>query len=354
MSRTDILVINPGSTSTKLGIFREGELLVEKTLRHDPDMLLAMGRIPEQMPYRTEVIEDFLKTSGYDTALLKAVVGRGGMSFGIRGGGYIVDEKLCEEFAAPDHPQHAANLGGVLALKIAEKEGIPAYIYDSPMGCELTELARISGVKGLDRFGNYHVLNSKAQARNLAVSLGKKYEDLKLVVCHMGGGITVTVHKDGNIIDGMSYDEGHMSPERCGGIGLLTWDKMLRDENMSTADADRLLSGKGGMYSYLGTTDCIEIEKRISEGDSYAALVYEAMAYQTAKSIAAVTAALKGEVDYIILTGGVAHSKLLTGMIRDYASWVGEILVMPGEDELKALAEGAERILNGEEEAHRF
>lgn len=354
MERTDVLVINPGSTTTKIGLFRNMELLFEETLTHDPDKLLAYGSIGAQLPYRAAVLQRVLTEKNYDTQGLRAVVGRGGMVIGLSGGGYLVNPALCEAMQSPKNPQHASSLGALLAYEIARPLGIPAFIYDSTMGCELSEVAKISGLEGIERYGCYHVLNSRAQAMNYAQSIGKEYKELNLLVCHMGGGISVSVHKEGKIIDGASYDDGPMSPERTGGIALLLWTKLCCSGKYTQAEIEKLICGKGGLYSYLGVTDCREVEKMIENGDEKAALVYEAMAYQIAKSIAQMSAALRGEVDGIILTGGMAHSKKLTDMIREYAGHIGEFIIMPGEDELGALAKGAVRILEGKEEAHIY
>lgn len=354
MEKTDILVINPGSTTTKIGVFRNMELIFEETLTHEPDKLLAYGSIGAQLPYRAAVLQRVLTEKDYDTQGLKAVAGRGGMVIGLSGGGYVVNEALCAAMRDPKNPQHASSLGALLAYEIARPLGIPAFIYDSTMGCELSEVAKISGLEGIERYGCYHVLNSRAQAVNYAESVGKEYKELNLLVCHMGGGISVSVHKDGKIIDGASYDDGPMSPERTGGIALLLWTKLCYSGQYTQAEAEKLICGKGGMYSYLGLTDCREVEKLIADGDERAALVYEAMAYQIAKAIAEMSVPLRGEVDGIILTGGMAHSRLLTDMIRGYAGHIGEFIIMPGEDELEALAKGANRILEGKELAHVY
>ena len=354
MKKTDVLVINPGSTTTKIGVFRNLELLFEETITHDPDKLLAYGSIGAQLPYRAQLLREFLEARNYDLGLLKAVVGRGGMVIGLKGGGYKVNSALCEAMKSPDNPQHASSLGALLAYDIAEQLNIPSFIYDSTMGCELSEIAKISGLAELERYGCYHVLNSRAQAMNYAESIGKKYEELNLIVCHMGGGISASAHKEGKIIDGVSYDDGPMSPERTGGIPLLLWTKLCFSGKYTEEEIEKLICGKGGLYSYLGVTDCREVEKMIEKGNKKAATVYEAMAYQVAKGIAQTSVALKGKVDAVILTGGAAHSKKLTEMIQDYAGHIGKFVIMPGEDELLALAKGAERILEGKEEAHIY
>ena len=367
--KTDILAINPGSTSTKVGVFRlelqpdsaaggcedaaaAGQTLKElfvETINHNPNHLLTYGTLEGQLPYRRQVIESVLNDKGYDLGNLMAVVGRGGQLPGLKSGGYQVNPEFCKDMMSPKNVQHASNLGAPLAYEIAAPLNIPSYIYDSTRGCDFSDVAKISGLDGLTRYGNCHVLNSRAQAINYAARIGRDYKDLNLVVCHMGGGITVTAHRDGKIVDDSSYDEGPMSPERTGGIQLTSWTELCFSGKYTEEEAQKLICGKGGLYSYLGITDCRQVEKMIEEGNGRAALIYEAMAYQTAKSIAAMTVALKGRVDAIILTGGAAHSDRLCTMIQDYAGHLGELVVMAGEDELGALARGTLRILTGQE-----
>ncbi len=359
MKKTDILAVNPGSTSTKVGVFRceeNGgltELFVE-TINHNPNHLLQFENLEAQLPYRKEVIESVLNDNGYDMNQLRAVVGRGGQLQALKSGGYEVNPNFCRDMLSPRNVQHASNLGAPLAWGLAEPYGIPSYIYDSTRGCELSDVAKVSGFDGLVRFGNAHVLNSRAQGINYAASVGKEYRDLNLIVCHMGGGITVTAHQDGKIIDDSSYDEGPMSPERTGGIQLTTWTELCYSGKYTEEEAQKIICGKGGLFSYLGVTDCRQVEKMIAEGDQKAKTIYEAMAYQVAKSIAAMTIPLKGTVDAIILTGGAAHSKMLAGMIEDYAGHLGPFVRMPGEDELRALAGGTARILDGIETVNGY
>lgn len=382
MKKTDILAVNPGSTSTKVGVFRcqaakgcgcgaasgidglvggDGgsglssltEVFVE-TINHNPNHLLEFENLEAQLPYRKEVIQSVLNDKNYDMGRLMAVVGRGGQVYGLKSGGYKVTPNFCQDMMSPRNVQHASNLGAPLAYQLAEPFGIPSFIYDSTRGCELSDVAKVSGFDGLVRFGNAHVLNSRAQGINYAASIGREYKDLSLIVAHMGGGITVTAHQDGRIIDDSSYDEGPMSPERTGGIQLTTWTQLCYSGKYTEEEAQKIICGKGGLFSYLGVTDCRQVEKMIAEGDQRAATVYEAMAYQVAKSIAAMTVPLKGHVDAIILTGGAAHSKMLTGMIQGYAGHLGQFVLMPGEDELEALAAGAARIMEGKEDANEY
>lgn len=254
----------------------------------------------------------------------------------------------------PKNPPHASSMGAQLAYDIAEPLGIPSFIYDSTMGCELSEVAKVSGLAEIERYGCCHVLNARAQAMNYAAHKNKEYRDMKLIVCHMGGGITVSAHEDGKIIDDCSYDDGPMSPERTGGIPLVLWTKLCFSGKYTEEEVEKLIAGRGGLVSYLGTTDCREVEAMIEAGSEKAATVYEAMAYQIAKCIAQMSVALKGKVDAVILTGGAAHSKKLTSMVEEYAGHIGEFVVMAGENELEALAGGAARIMRGEEEGREY
>jgi len=350
----EILAINPGSTTTKIAVFQDEKELFSKTITHDPNQLKEMGDIFGQMDFRENLIKDVLKEENYDLKRLSATVGRGGMIIGLHGGGYKVTENLCQAMRSPDNPPHASSMGAELAYKIAEPLGIPSFIYDSTMGCELSPVAKVSGLAELERYGCCHVLNSRAQAINYANSKNKDYKDLNIIVSHMGGGISVSAHQGGKVIDVSSYDDGPMSPERTGGIPLILWTKLCFSGKYSEAQAEKLISGQGGIMSYLGVTDGREVEKMIKEGNEKASLIYEAMAYQIAKGIAQMSVALEGKVDAVILTGGLANSAMLNSMIEKYAGHIGKFVIMPGEDELGALAAGARRILKGEEEGRIY
>ncbi len=356
MEVKDILVINPGSTSTKIAVYRgeEQQRLLEKNIVHDDEAINAFSCVAAQKDYRKDMILEFLQGEGYDLKNLSAVVGRGGMVYELSGGGYQVNEKLCARMASADIPQHASSLGALLAFAIAEPLEVPSYIYDSTMGCDLLETVKITGIAEVEKYGATHLLNSRAQAIKHAASLGGDYRKMQFIVCHMGGGITVNAWKDGKVIDVASYDDGPMAPERSGGVPLLLMKKLCFDGQHTEADIEALISGRGGLYSYLGTKDCREVERRIAAGDDYAELVYEAMALQVGKAIAGLSCTLKGKVDFIILTGGIAHSSKLTGMIADYCGHIGKIIVMAGESEMEALAAGALRMLQGEEEAKEY
>lgn len=355
MEVKDILVINPGSTSTKIAVFAGGkEVRFETNIVHDEEKINEFPNVASQRNYRKEMILDYLGQNSYDLSELSAVVGRGGMVYELSGGGYRVNEKLCTRMASPEIPQHASSLGALLAYAVAKPLGLPAYIYDSTMGCDLLDIAKITGIAEIEKYGATHLLNSRAQAIRYAQSVGRDYRDMQFIVCHMGGGITANAWKDGKVIDTAAYDDGPMAPERSGGVPLLLFKKLCFDGKHTEEDMERLISGKGGLYSYLGTKDCREVEKMIADGDDYAKTVYEAMALQVAKAVAGLSCTLKGRVDVIILTGGIAYSKMLTGMIEEYCGHIAKIEVMAGESEMEALAAGALRMLTGEEEAREY
>lgn len=350
----DILTINPGSTTTKIAVFQDMVPLFTETITHDADELKKMKGIFGQLHFRESLIKQVVAKNNYDIKNLNAVVARGGMIIGLHGGGYKVTPALCKAMKDPKNPPHASSMGAQLAYDIANPLGIPSFIYDSTMGCELNEVAKVSGLAEIERYGCCHVLNARAQAMNYAATIGKDYKDLRLLVCHMGGGITVSAHENAKIIDVSSYDDGPMSPERTGGIPLILWTKLCFSGKYTEEEVEKLIAGHGGLVSYLGTTDCREVEAMIEAGNERAATVYEAMAYQVAKSIAQMSVALKGKVDAVILTGGAAHSKKLPSMIKDYAGHIAPFVLMPGEDELEALAGGATRIMQGLEEGREY
>lgn len=354
VNKDDILVINPGSTSTKIAVFRGEEPVLEENVFHNVDEINSFPDIASQRDYRYEYIMSQLKKDGYDMNQLKAVVGRGGMVIDLEGGGYRVTDQLCSAMESKLIPPHACSLGALLSYDIGETLGIPAFIYDSPMGCELLDVATITGLKDIKKYGCCHVLNTRAQAMKYADRIGVPYKDLNLIVCHMGGGITTNAQSGGRIIDTATYDDGPMAPERSGGLPLILFYNMIFDRGLTREEVSEKVSGKGGLYSYLGTKDCIEIENRIMDGDEEARIVYEAMAYQVAKSIADMSVPLKGKVDAIIMTGGIARSEYLCSMIEEYAGHIGQFVMMPGENEMEALALGAERMMEGREEAKEY
>ncbi|WP_417899690.1 butyrate kinase [Bacillus sp. CSS-39] len=348
-----ILVINPGSTSTKIGVFDNERSVFEKTIRHDSETINSFASIFDQYEFRKTTILETLDQEGINISKLSAVCGRGGLLRPIEGGTYSVNDEMLKDLKVGYSGQHASNLGGILAYEIATGLNIPSFIVDPVVVDELSDVARISGFSLIERKSIFHALNQKAVARRVAKELGKKYEELNLIVTHMGGGITVGTHIGGRVVDVNNglHGDGPFSPERAGTVpagdlvSLCFSGDYYRDEIM------KKLVGQGGLVGYLGTNDAVQVEKMIENGDKQAELVYEAMAYQVAKEIASASAVLAGKVDAIVLTGGLAYGKGFVKQISDRISWIADVIVQPGENELQALTEGALRVLRGEEDA---
>jgi len=344
------LIINPGSTSTKLALYRDEEKLVQEDVTHDSAELAKYKDIVDQVPMRMAFIQDFLTRHNVDPKELSCVMGRGGLLPGLKAGGYQMNEDLKIALGGELSSPHASNIGGILAYEIAKPLGIPSYIYDAVTTAELPHLARITGTPNVYRNSFCHALNSRAQAIRYASQLvGKEYRDLRLLVAHLGGGISLSAHVGGRIVETIGDDEGPFSPERAGSIPALELIKMCFSGKYTAADMKKMMRGKGGMMAYLGTSDARVIEKMIAEGDEKAKEIYEAQAYQVAKGIGLLSATMKGKVDAIILTGGMAYSKMLTGWISEYVSYIAPVVVLPGENEMEALAFGGLRLLKGEE-----
>lgn len=352
-----VLAINPGSTSTKLALFVNERPLWVKNLRHsDAEMAQFRNRpVLDQQPFRSEQIEVELKRARTSLDELDAVVGRGGLLPPLAGGTYEVDEHMLDELRAARRGEHASNLGAYLAHTLARKAGARAYIVDPVSVDEWPEIARFSGVAILERQSLSHALNSKAVAKRYAREHGKPYESLRLIVAHLGSGISVSAHEGGRMIDATnSREEGAFSTERAGGVPAMQLLDLCFAGKYTKKQIEAMLCRDGGLQSYLGTKDLIEVERRIASGDTHAETVFNAMAYQIAKEIGSMAAALRGHVDATLLTGGMAHSQRLIAQLFEHVQWVAPIVLYPGEDELQALAEGALRVLRGEEQALQF
>ncbi|WP_236838487.1 butyrate kinase [Caldalkalibacillus salinus] len=346
-----LLVINPGSTSTKIGIYDNVRSVFETTLRHETEELSKFTTLIEQYEFRKKVILDTLHTEGINLQKLSAVVGRGGVLRPIPGGTYRVNEDMLQDLRSGQYGEHASNLGGIIADEIASQLNIPAYIVDPVVVDELQPIARLSGVPELERRSIFHALNQKAVARRMAQQIGKTYEQCRFIICHMGGGITVGAHQQGRVIDVNNglHGDGPFSPERAGTVPAGDLVSLCFSGEHYSGEVMKKLVGQGGLVGYLGTNDAREVEKRIEQGDEKAHLVYEAMAYQVAKEIGSSAVVLEGQVDAIILTGGLAYGKSFVNMIKERVNWISEVKVVPGENELQALAEGGLRVLRGEE-----
>jgi butyrate kinase len=348
-----ILVINPGSTSTKIGVFDNDVLIMEKTIRHSSESLERFSSIIDQYAFRKQTILEALDEEGMNVSNLSAVCGRGGLLRPIEGGTYSVNDPMLEDLRRGYSGQHASNLGGIIAFEIADGLNIPSYIVDPVVVDELDPVARISGFSLIDRKSIFHALNQKAVARHYAKDKGRTYKELNLIVTHMGGGITVGVHSGGRVIEVNNglHGDGPFSPERAGTVPAGDLVELCFSGQYYRHEIMKKLVGQGGLVGYLGTNDAVTVEKRIQKGDKEAELVYEAMAYQVAREIGSASAVLNGNVDAIILTGGLAYGKGFVESISKRVNWIADVAVYPGENELQALAEGAVRVLKGEEQA---
>jgi butyrate kinase len=348
-----ILAINPGSTSTKIAIFDNEKEVFEETLRHSAEKIDEYEKIYDQYEFRKNVILDVLNEKGINLTKLDAIVGRGGLLKPIQGGTYRVTDKMVEDLKVGVLGEHASNLGGIIAKEIADKLNIPAFIVDPVVVDEMHDVARLSGMPELKRKSIFHALNQKAVARRAAKELHKEYKDLNFVVVHMGGGVSVGAHKKGNVVDiNNALDgDGPFSPERAGGLPISDFAELCFSGKYTLDEMKKKIKGKGGLVAYLDTNDGKEVGEMIENGDKNAELVFKAMAYQIAKEVGSCAAVLKGDVDAIILTGGLAYGKLLVSWIEESISFISKVIVYPGEDELGALVGGGLRVLNGEEEA---
>ncbi len=351
-----ILVINPGSTSTKIGVFEDETLLFEETLRHTKEEISQYPHIVDQKDFRKEIITNLLKEKDFDVHNLDVVVGRGGLLKPIPGGTYPVDDALVADLSSSAQGEHASNLGGLLAKEIADSIGKAAYIVDPIVVDEMEPVARISGVPELPRKSIFHALNQKAVAKRYAKETGKKYEELNLIVVHMGGGVSVAAHKGGKVVDvNNTLDgEGPFSPERAGTVPAGDLVRLCFSGKYTQQEVYKKLNGNGGYNAYLNTNDAREVNAKAASGDEQAKLVQDAFRYQVSKDIGAMAAVLEGKVDQIILTGGIAYSEETCDAIRARTGFIADFTVYPGEDELLALAQGAIRVMNGEEQAMKY
>ena len=351
-----LLIINPGSTSTKIGVYSDEKEVLVETLRHSSDEIAKYDSIFEQKNFRKEVIMNILKKNNIDVSSLDAIVGRGGMLRPIPGGTYEVTDKLLEDLKIGVSGQHASNLGGILANEIAKEVGIRSFIVDPVVVDELQDVARISGMPELPRRSIFHALNQKAVAKRYAKENGSKYDDLNLVVVHMGGGVSVAAHRGGLVVDvNNTLDgDGPFSPERSGSVPVGDLVKLCFSGKYTQSEIYSKIVGKGGYVAYLNTNDARDVLKAREEGNEYASLIFDAFIYQICKAIGEMSTVLNGKVNQIILTGGIAYSPIVVNAIKEKVQWISDLTIYPGEDELLALAQGAIRVLNGEEEAREY
>lgn len=352
-----ILAINPGSTSTKFSLFEEDKLVFEKTLRHSVEELRNFERITDQFHFRKDLIMNELSKRNIDLDRIAAVVGRGGLVKPIESGIYKVNQRMKDDLKAGISGQHASNLGGLIADDIATALCCTsAYIVDPVVVDELQPVARISGHPEIERKSKFHALNQKAVARIYAASTGRNYEDLNLIVAHMGGGISIGAHKRGKVVDvnNALNGDGPFTPERSGGLPSGQLVDLCFSGKYSHQEIAAMVSGKGGMMAYLGTNSFIEVCKMAEKGDKKALLIRDAASYQISKEIGAMAAVLNGKVDAIILTGGMAYEETNINSIRSMVGFISDVVVYPGEDELKALAFNGLLALDGKIEIRDY
>ena len=350
------LIINPGSTSTKIGVFEDETLLFEETLRHSTEEIAQYASIVDQKDFRKEIIVNLLNEKNFDINSLNMVVGRGGMLKPIPGGTYAVTDDLLEDLKIGKQGQHASNLGGILAREIGDSIGVPSFIVDPVVVDEMMPIARYSGVPELPRTSVFHALNQKAVAKRYANETGKAYTDLNLIVVHMGGGVSVGAHKNGRVIDIFNAldGDGAFSPERAGSVPSGALVKMCFSGKYTEKEVYKKLVGNGGFNAYMGTNDMRDVEKAVLTGDKNAEEIRDAFILQVAKDMGSMACVLDGKVDQIIVTGGIAYDKGVVAGLKERAEWIAPFTVYPGEDELLALVQGGLRVVNGVEEAMKY
>lgn len=353
MKRDKYLIINTGSTSTKITIFLEnGEKILDKTVEHSAEEILNHKKVQDQLEFRCENLLQALTENGFGLEEMSAIGARGGALIPIyEDGTFLADDYLCQ--ASIDSPvEHAANLGAQIAKRFADAQGIKAYVVDPDVLDEMTPIARVTGLKGVERSAQWHGLSQKAIVRLLAKELGKKHDEITAIVLHIGGGVSVALHINGRTVDvnNCMHGDGPFSPERAGMLATIEVINMIFKQGMSEEEVKRQLVGKGGLVSHLGTNDARKVEEMIDQGDKYAELVYKAMAYNFAKSIGALAAVAKGKVDAIGITGGMAYSDRMIGWIREYVDFLAPVYVYPGEREMEAVFLGVRRVEQGEEQ----
>lgn len=351
MEAYQILVINPGSTSTKIAVFQNLRPVFQKSLRHSPEELASFEAVADQFKYRKDCILKEIRAVGMELESFNVIIGRGGLVKPIQSGIYEVNEAMVRDLKNTMLGEHASNLGGLIAKDIADSlPGVKAYIADPIVVDEMNDIARYSGHPDFERVSIFHALNQKAVAYTFTRSVGREYNDMNLIVAHLGGGISIGSHEKGRVIDvNQGLDgEGPFSPERSGTLPVGQLIREVADNPDKIAEIKKKVVGKGGLVAYLGTNSAQEVEERIKNGDEKARQVYEAMAYQVAKEIGAAAVVLKGRVDAILITGGVAYNDLFIQLLTYRIAWIAPIRVFPGEDEMRALAQNAYGVVSGE------
>ena len=357
------MTVNPGNTSTKVAVVQVceddddicSEIISERTYRHKDSQMDHFENVLDQLSFRLDVIWSFLCESQTEDGGLDAVAGRGGLARPVPGGTYPTCQVLLDDLRRGVQGEHPANLGGLLAHEVAKRLALPSFIVDPVSVDELTEKARISGLPGIERRSLWHALNCRAAARNAAQQVDKSLDEANLVVVHLGSGITVVAFEQGRAVDLTDPTaEGPFGPDRAGGLPATGVVDLAFSEEYSHAELRKIMMGKGGIYAYLGTRDMPQVVRQAEDGIKKARLFLDAMFYQTSKTVGSMAAVLKGSVDAVVLTGGMANSEHITESISGSVNWIAPVVVLPGEDELKALAEGVWRVLSGREKAAEY
>lgn len=349
-----ILSINPGSTSTKIAVYEDEKPLFVESIQHSDSDLADFKRIQDQFEFRKNAVMNFLKANNVNTRELSAIVGRGGLLPPVKSGAYRVNEVMVDVLMNRPVLEHASNLAALIAYEMSKELNINAYIYDSIAVDELIDIARHTGLPEVDRVSLTHALNMRAAAIKTAQKLDKPYKNCNFVVAHLGGGISLTAHSGGKMVDIVSDDEGPFSPERSGRVAVKDLYKYVSSGKYTKDEMKKKLRGEAGLKGHLGTIDAREVQKRIDAGDEKARLIFETMAYQIAKSIGELATALSGNVDRIVLTGGIAYSKILTDWIIERVKFIAPVEILPGENEMESLSLGILRVLRGEETAREY
>lgn len=351
-----ILVINTGGTSTKVGLFDKDKPIIVENIKHPDEDLKPFPDINSQKEFRETILLKWLKEHGIDMdkpdGHLAAVAARGGLLRPLDSGTYVVNDAMIHDLREGRRGMHASHLSAQLGLSIAQKAGITCYIVDPISVDEYEPLARYSGHRLFERISLSHALNMKAVAKRFAKEKKLDYKKAVLIVVHLGSGISVSIHKDGRMIDGLnSSEEGAFSPDRSGGLPVLQVARYCLENDVNYPEFSRSIFGNGGLNSYLDTKDFLKITEMVDNGDQEASAIVRAMAYQTAKEVGALATVNNGKIDYILITGGMAHARYFVDMIKERIEFIAPILLYPGEDEMEALAEGVCRVLDKEEEA---
>lgn len=351
MPKYNILTINPGSTSTKIALFKDNELEFEQVLRHPAEELNQFSKLIDQYEYRKEKIINFLEEKNITLKDLDAISCRGGLIGPIPSGTYTINDSLFTRLSTD--VVHASNLAGIIGYNLSKELGISSYITDPVTVDEMAPIAKVTGIPGIERKSKFHALNQKAIARRAAKQLNRKYDESNFIVIHIGGGISIGAHEKGKVVDvnNVIDGDGPMAPTRAGSIPVEGVIDLCFSGKYTRTELKEYISQRAGLTDYLGTSDVRDVQEMMEQGNEQAKMLYEAMAYQICKNVGAMATVLKGKIDAIVVTGGVAYSKQFIRLLKERIDFLGEVIVIPGEEEMLALAEGALRVLTGEEEA---